>query len=590
MVFTSKEELMKEYTKAYRDTSYALRTYLETYDNTQSRYVPLALFPDQETLIKDYDTANENIVIKYRQAGVSTVTAAWAAKKLAFASRKRPEKVLIVANKLDTATEFAIKIKSFLQQWPDWLEVEFSKEKDATAHYKLKNGSEVKAVGTSKDALRGYTPTILIFDEAAYIEAGDDFWAACMASLSTGGKVIVVSTPNGYDQIYYSVYKQAIDGINNFKISYLYWYTDPRFTNDLRWIKCDDIIHYMRNRELYKDDEVTLIDNDQKNFTLLMQQGYKPYSEWFESMCKKLKYDERKINQEINCAFLGSGSNVFPMEIIETLKEKHICNPIEYYYSRQLWQWKEPIAGHKYVMGIDASSSQGDDYNAFSIYDFTDKEQVVEFMGKIGGNELADIAYKWGTLYNAFIVIDITNGWGAEPARRLRDEYKYKDLFYDKLKHESIYKYDPDREKKTPGITFNSKRTQILSTFEEELRNGLIIHSERLWNEMNTFVFVNGKPDHMKGHHDDAIMAMAMAVYVGETSFASLKKANEMTRAMLDSWTMNESKPSTGIPSGHPTQTNAFDPIMVSPGQLVQSTNTNRELYSQYSWLFGKSK
>ena len=40
----------------------------------------------------------------------------------------------------------------------------------------------------------------------------------------------------------------------------------------------------------------------------------------------------------------------------------------------------------------------------------------------------------------------------------------------------------------------------------------------------------------MKGKHDDLIMAMAMAIYVGESSFSQLKKADEMTRAMLDSW------------------------------------------------------
>ena len=75
-----------------RNTPYALRTYLQTYDNTVSKYVPLDLFPDQITLIEDYDNHNENVALKYRQAGVSTVTAAWASKKLAFAKKTKPEK------------------------------------------------------------------------------------------------------------------------------------------------------------------------------------------------------------------------------------------------------------------------------------------------------------------------------------------------------------------------------------------------------------------------------------------------------------------------------------------------------------------
>ena len=83
---TRAEQLM-EYAKIIKDTPYALRTYLQTFDNTQKKYVPMDLFEDQVQLIKDYEDYNENITRKYRQAGVSTVTAAWASKKLAFAIR-----------------------------------------------------------------------------------------------------------------------------------------------------------------------------------------------------------------------------------------------------------------------------------------------------------------------------------------------------------------------------------------------------------------------------------------------------------------------------------------------------------------------
>ena len=158
---------------------------------------------------------------------MSTVTAAWISKKLQFASKDKPEKILILANKLDTATEMANKIKVFLRQWPTWVDVGFDKDKNSQKHYRLNNDSEVKAVATSVDALRGYTPTILIFDEAAYIETGADLWAACMASLSTGGQVIVISTPNGFDQIYYEIYDQAVRELNDFKISVLKWYIRP---------------------------------------------------------------------------------------------------------------------------------------------------------------------------------------------------------------------------------------------------------------------------------------------------------------------------------------------------------------------------
>ena len=329
------QEQILEYARCYKDTSYAIETYLETYDNTQSKYVPFKLFPEQKLMLNNFETYSENITKKYRQAGVSTATAAWISKQLQFASKTKPEKVLILANKLDTAQELANKIRQFLNQWPDWINVGFSKEKDSQRHYKLNNGCEVKAVATSVDALRGYTPTILIFDEAAYIEAGDDLWAACMASLSTGGQVIVISTPNGYDKIYYEIYDQSIQGLNNFKISELHWENDPRFTKDLVWVKTKDIIHYMLNREDY-DDNLNINEKELDKFESLTKRGYKPYSSWFESMCKKLKFDRRKISQELESAFLGSGDNVIPIETIERIKETMVEEPKEKYASGQL--------------------------------------------------------------------------------------------------------------------------------------------------------------------------------------------------------------------------------------------------------------
>ena len=60
----TKEQVLLEYVKCVKDTPYALRTYLQTYDNTVSKYVPLELFPDQIQLLNDYETYNENITRK----------------------------------------------------------------------------------------------------------------------------------------------------------------------------------------------------------------------------------------------------------------------------------------------------------------------------------------------------------------------------------------------------------------------------------------------------------------------------------------------------------------------------------------------
>jgi len=583
----SREQVLLEYAKCVNDTPYALKTYLQTYDNTQSQYVPLELFNDQVTLVNDYDTCEENIALKYRQAGVSTVTSAWASKRLMFANKKKPEKILIIANKMDTAVEMANKVRAFVDQWPKWLGVGFSAEKNSQRHFKLTNGCEVKAVATSKDALRGYTPTILIFDEAAYINADEDFWSACMASLSTGGKVIVISTPNGFDQIYYSIYSEAIKGRNDFKITEMYWFRDPRYSKDLKLIKCDDIVHYMLNRADYKDEEIIIdysnikvSDRDFQEIKEKVENGYKAYSSWFEAMAKKLKFDKRKISQELECNFLGSGDNVIPAETMKKIKEKHIKEPENKFMGGALWQWREPIVGHRYIMGVDVSRGDSEDFSTLSVIDFDDREQVLEYIGKVPPDILAEIAFKWATMYNAFIVTDITGGMGVSTSRKLQ-ELGYKNLYVDGVNPADKWKWDPKNQDKIPGINFNSKRVLIIQSFEEALRFDFSLKSQRLFNELNTFVYVNGRPDHQKGQHDDLIMAFAIAIYVGETSFAQLEKATEQAKHMLESWTMDKRE--------YKDSSINFNPGIPSIGGYHDNTNNQltKSDYEKYLWLFG---
>jgi hypothetical protein len=127
-----------------------------------------------------------------------------------------------------------------------------------------------------------------------------------MASLSTGGKVIVISTPNGYDPIYYEIYDQALRKMNTFNITEMFWFKDPRYNKDLQMIKTEDLVEYLLNRENYPNTEIvdlTVENSYERDYTVVSEylaKGYKPYSTWFEGMVKKLKYDKRK-----SCSRIG---------------------------------------------------------------------------------------------------------------------------------------------------------------------------------------------------------------------------------------------------------------------------------------------
>jgi len=146
------------------------------------------------------------------------------------------------------------------------------------------------------------------------------------------------------------------------------------------------------------------------------------------------------------------------------------------------------------------------------------------------------------------------------------------------------WKYNPNAANKVPGLAFNNKRVQIISAFEEALRHKFIVRSKRLLNEMSTFVYINGRPDHMKGKHDDLIMALAMALYVGEHSFSDLSKANDLTKAMLDGWTTSGDVTNSDPEHRRPQQNTG---IFGAPGN---QNNDAKQMYKDYGWLFGKGR
>ncbi|CAM6000063.1 unnamed protein product, partial [Sphagnum balticum] len=281
--YTFDEIFGDEYAKCLASPVYAIETYLETFDKTQEGFVPFKLFPRQKEIIYAYESHKHNLVTKPRQAGVSTTTAAYMAIKLALADKDNPENVLIIANKQALAFEFLAKIKDFLGQLPRWLwgpdyygNPKNDKKSiftiDSKQEIKLPNGGRVKAVATSKDALRGFTPTYLIMDEAAYIDNGAEVFGAAFTALGTGGRAILISTPRGMDELYYKTYDLAKQKQNGFNIIEMKWYEDLRYNKDLRWYKGD---------VTETETEFTF-----KSYENRINDGWKPTSSWYEQMCE----------------------------------------------------------------------------------------------------------------------------------------------------------------------------------------------------------------------------------------------------------------------------------------------------------------
>lgn len=589
---TNKRNILLEYAKCADNPSYTIESYFETFDMTRDGFVPFKLFDKQRYLIQNYENYRFNLVLKYRQAGISTVTAAYSAVKTAFAMKDNPERVLILANKQETAVEFLNKITNFIKQLPKWVNISF--DKSSQKHVKLSNGSELKAVATSADALRGYTPTIMILDEAAFIEGGQALWSACLAAISTGGKAFLISTPNGLDEIYFKAYEGAVSGTNKFNITHLRWWQDPRFNKDLRLVKTNDVVDWFQKPENEKDEHVieNAINLDFDTIMKHIEDGYKPHSNWYENMCRDMNLNKRMINQELECFFNGSGDNVIESSVIKKQEETNVIDPIykDREWDNDLWVWKMPQKGHRYILAIDVSRGDSEDFTSMTIIDYDTYEQVLEYRGKIPPDIAAQLVDHYGRMYNALSTFDITGGMGIVTTSKLKDMGYPKSLFhYDNLSDDP---YSIPSSDAIPGINFATKnrRSQIIAAFEEAVsRGGFKIRSIRVINEVKKFVYKNGRPDHMKGAHDDCLISLAMCLFVANTSFKKLHESENLTKAMLDSWRVRDN--TTQTKSNYLLE----DTINSKPkdGKIYGDREKNDNILRNtrdFSWLFGNIK
>lgn len=572
-------EIFEEYAKCLDNPIYAIETYLQTFDKTQEGFVPFKLFVRQKEIVRAYEKHRFNLVTKPRQAGISTTTQAYCAIKIGFADPNNPETIIVIANKLTLAKKFLKGIKDYVNQLPRWVwggEYYGDKEKekksifikDSQIEVELPNGSKIIAVATSEDALRGYTPTFLIFDEAAFVDRGADLYAAAVTSLGTGGKAILISTPNGYDPLYYKTYEQAKRGENTYNIIELKWYEDPRYNKDLSWTK---------NEETVKEYEFNI-----ESYAKKIKDGWKPASSWYINMCKNMNNDKKKIAQELDVSFLGSGGNVIDDEFIDFHEKNNVTEPKyvdKTYYdgnSGLIWIWSEPIEGHEYIMAADVARGDGADYSCFQIIDFTTMEQVVEYQGKIPPDNFAEVLSIYGLKYDAFLIVD-NIGVGNTTTTKLV-ELKYPNLYYE----------EKTKDNKVAGFNINGSRLQLISNLEIAIRTNTIkINSIRLIHEMKTFIYKNGRPDHMEGYHDDCLMSLGMALWILESSFKSLKKAKEQTKAILAGWTVGGS-------DSYGSTITVTDP---TTNKKVTKINPNHSAYrnvqdpnGDYMWLFSGMK
>lgn len=148
-----------EYAKCVTDPEYFIRTYCYIQHPVRGKIL-FDLYPYQQNSLIDMVKYDYNIILKARQIGMSTLIACYTLWTILFNNDKN---ALIIATKQSIAKNMIIKIRFAFDNLPVWLQSPCIENNQLSLRFK--NGSQVKAVSSSKDAGRSEALSLLVIDE-----------------------------------------------------------------------------------------------------------------------------------------------------------------------------------------------------------------------------------------------------------------------------------------------------------------------------------------------------------------------------------------------------------------------------------------
>ena len=481
-----KKIIAQEYLKCAKDPAYFMRKYCFIQHPTRGRIL-FNLYPFQDKILHLFKDNQYNIVLKSRQLGISTLSAAYSLWLMVFHKDKN---VLALATTQATARNLVTKVIFMYDQLPKWLRLP-SVEKNKLS-LRLKNGSRIAAKSSNADAARSEAVSLLLIDEAAFIDNIDETFTAAQQTLATGGQCLALSTPNGVGNWFHLTWEKAVTQENSFCPIRLPW-----------------TVHPERNEE------------------------------WREQQNSDL--GPRMAGQECDCDFLASGDTVFEPEDMTYYEQTYEKEPMERRgVDGNLWVWEQADYSKSYMVCADVARGDSTDYSAFHVFDIDNCVQVAEYKGKISPKDFGNVLVAIAAEYNdALLVVENANiGW-ATIEQVLEREYK--NLYYsptNQMDTVESYMHKYERDKLVPGFTMSMRtRPLVIAKMIEYVREkSVTFQSKRLLQEMRVFIWKNGKAQAQDRYNDDLVMCCASALYVRDTALRLRQQGMDLARAQLSSF------------------------------------------------------
>ena len=484
-----KDVIKQEYVKCAQDPAYFMKKYCMIQHPIKGK-IPFDLYDFQEKTIGEFQENRFNIILKARQLGISTLTAGYSLWMMTFHQDKN---VLVIATKQEVAKNLVTKVRVMHANLPSWLKQKCVEDNKLNLRYI--NGSQIKAVSSGPEAARSEALSLLILDEAAFIDKIDDIWTASQQTLTTGGSCIALSTPIGVCNWFHKTWVDAEEGRGMFNFMKLHWTVHP--DRDQTW-------------------------RDEQDGLLGVQSAA----------------------QECDCDFITSGTSVIDGVILEQCRKTMVREPLEKRgIDNNIWIWEPPNYTKDYVVCADVSRGDSSDYSAFHVIDVEKVEQVAEYKGRMSTKDFGNLLVSISTEYNdALLIIENNNiGWAAIQQVIDRDYqnlfYTSKDLQYVDVQHQLNNRHRAQEKNMVAGFSTTARtRPLIIAKLEEYFRDeSVVVHSNRLVDELFTFIYLNNRAEAMAGYNDDLVMSFAIGLWIRDTALRLRTEGIELTKKTLSS-------------------------------------------------------
>jgi hypothetical protein len=200
------------------------------------------------------------------------------------------------------------------------------------------------------------------------------------------------------------------------------------------------------------------------------------------------------------------------------------------------------------------------------------------------------LLFQHGKLYNDALICPEQNTFGYFTCVKLRDD-GYPKLYYQGSAGDP-FEYKSANPDAIPGFSTQTKtRTQILAKLEELVRNSIVkVHSQRLYDQLQAFIWNGSKAQAAKDAHDDLIMSLAIAAWLTAGEAGVSEAAVAMSYAILKATKVERKDQLPGdISSAKPLVNPSIRGLNPSPKDVHKPKDPSQIKHvdvSDFSWLY----